>query len=437
MKIKNKLVSSSQNAVWLDVGELGINRDGKTLYFKDKNGEIVEINESVFTKGENDSIVSKQGHTSTISASGTHSFALMGSAKGGHSIAMGNECQSEGSYSFTQGYYLTTKQALEHSVGAYNLSNGGDDNKTLDAETFGNSGITLFSVGNGYGLSSKRHNAFEVRQNGDIYIPDTLSLDTAHNNMGMLKLQDVINPVIVDFYVISNRLTPPTKDNLEKAASQLYEDYARGRYFRPLVLRGPALYKTEIIFPNIKFTERNDGWDFEATSGVGSYPIINSTNYQYGYYKLDYKKDQTPTLSFKKLSETVNLTFTITESAVVGGGSSIFKVTSQSITDNEVLLKYLENYYYDIQDITIQCIIQHAATSGSKFNELDTGTGTSQIESYISKISINTIDRFDETRYRLKGTLLSQSTNSITIDAWTILITKDETTCYHTKKTLA
>jgi len=60
------------------------------------------------------------------------------------------------------GWYNQATNSKEVSIGTYNNSVSG-------SSTFGNSGNTLFSVGNGTADNS-RHNAFEIRQNGDIYL---------------------------------------------------------------------------------------------------------------------------------------------------------------------------------------------------------------------------------------------------------------------------
>lgn len=62
------------------------------------------------------------------------------------------------------GTYLTPKNNYEYDFGKYNNSVSG-------SSTFGDSGNTLFSVGNGT-ADNARHNAFEIRQNGDIYCSD-------------------------------------------------------------------------------------------------------------------------------------------------------------------------------------------------------------------------------------------------------------------------
>lgn len=73
------------------------------------------------------------------------------------------------------GYKNTVTNNYETAQGAWNNSVSG-------SSTFGNSGNTLFSVGNGTD-DNARHNAFEIRQNGDIY---------CNNGTSDVKLQDYI-----------------------------------------------------------------------------------------------------------------------------------------------------------------------------------------------------------------------------------------------------
>ena len=65
-------------------------------------------------------------------------------------------------FSHAEGQYTKTSNQSEHASGQYNVSNKAN-------YTWGNSGNTLFSVGNGTSTNA-RHNAFEIRQNGDIYL---------------------------------------------------------------------------------------------------------------------------------------------------------------------------------------------------------------------------------------------------------------------------
>lgn len=104
--------------------------------------------------------------------------------------AFGSNTKAKGENAFTIGYNTETKEDNAFAAGQYAVANGfvsmslgretitnnmsefacGQDNVSNKASnTYGDSGNTLFSVGNGtYG--GTRHNAFEIRQNGDIYI---------------------------------------------------------------------------------------------------------------------------------------------------------------------------------------------------------------------------------------------------------------------------
>ena len=79
--------------------------------------------------------------------------------RGTHAEGYHTEAIGEGSH--TEGRYTKTLNNGEHASGSYNVSNTG----STDADK------TLFSVGNGTSASA-RHNAFEIRQNGDIYYFD-------------------------------------------------------------------------------------------------------------------------------------------------------------------------------------------------------------------------------------------------------------------------
>ena len=79
---------------------------------------------------------------------------------------------------------LNTTNDYEFALATCNVSSSA-------TTSFGNSGNTLFSAGNG--TSSARHNAFEIRQNGDIYIADTNDTSTTnYYEKPMIKLQDAL-----------------------------------------------------------------------------------------------------------------------------------------------------------------------------------------------------------------------------------------------------
>ena len=145
------------------------------------------------------------GHSSD--AGGNYSFCngSNSSANGSMSFSYGNGCNSNYDYTLMFGFSnrstkqqqysfgrnLHPKNELEFSFGTYNKSYSA-------STTFGHSGNTMFSIGNGYDFSSTHnwHNAFEVRQNGDIYIANTndtsITGDKAYSLYPMIKLQDAL-----------------------------------------------------------------------------------------------------------------------------------------------------------------------------------------------------------------------------------------------------
>lgn len=100
-------------------------------------------------------------------------------------FVMGYYNKPKKAYNTNIGQYLNTNNDLEFAHAKYNVSSSA-------STTFGNSGNTLFSVGNG-SSDSARHNAFEIRQNGDIYIADTNDASTTnYYQKPMIKLQDAL-----------------------------------------------------------------------------------------------------------------------------------------------------------------------------------------------------------------------------------------------------
>lgn len=96
---------------------------------------------------------------------GSHSEGYETQANGDYSHAEGWGSKSNGLASHAEGFATVTKNIAEHAVGSHNSSHSKNPND------FGKSfsGNTLFSVGNGTTRDTKS-NAFEIMQNGDIYI---------------------------------------------------------------------------------------------------------------------------------------------------------------------------------------------------------------------------------------------------------------------------
>ena len=103
-----------------------------------------------------------EGGTTSAKGIASHSEGMNARAKGVASHAEGSETYANGIASHAEGNGTITNNASEHASGQYN-------NSVSASTTFGDSGNTLFSVGNGT-ENEARHNAFEIRQNGDIYI---------------------------------------------------------------------------------------------------------------------------------------------------------------------------------------------------------------------------------------------------------------------------
>ena len=119
-------------------------------------------------------------------ASGSYSHA-----EGGYTLASAYQAHAEGystkaigESSHAEGDHTIANNEAEHASGKYNVSNTGEST----------SAQTLFSVGNGT-ADNARHNAFEIRYNGDIYLndgsklQDTITATTANTTaLGGMKI---------------------------------------------------------------------------------------------------------------------------------------------------------------------------------------------------------------------------------------------------------
>lgn len=100
-----------------------------------------------------------EGSSSTAGGWYSHAEGANTKATGTSAHAEGYFTNAYGSYSHAEGFYTITQNDGEHASGMYNVSNTGSST----------SAKTLFSVGNGT-ADNARHNAFEIRQNGDVYV---------------------------------------------------------------------------------------------------------------------------------------------------------------------------------------------------------------------------------------------------------------------------
>ena len=130
-------------------------------------------------------------------ASGEYSFVggyNSSQAKGNESFSFGDGTVTNKKASVAFGRNITTNNECEFSCGKLNKS-------VSASTTFGNSGNTLFSVGNGI---SSYHNAFEIRQNGDIYL---------NNGTSDVKIQDYLQIKVVKLTQSTYNALSPNYDS--------------------------------------------------------------------------------------------------------------------------------------------------------------------------------------------------------------------------------
>ena len=108
-----------------------------------------------------------EGRSTMALGNYAHAEGESTSASGVDSHAEGYGTVASGTAAHAEGYNTKTTNIAEHASGYYNNST------IVSASSFNASSATgtLFSIGNGTS-NSNRHNAFEVKMNGDIYLND-------------------------------------------------------------------------------------------------------------------------------------------------------------------------------------------------------------------------------------------------------------------------
>lgn len=144
------------------------------------NGETADTINCTLNLENNDGTNSiKMKNTYRSSGADSFSIGADGVKTNGYgSFAGGSNSEANGSHSMAFGRYVKTNNYGEVALGFYNQSNGSS------SDVGNSSSSTLFSIGNGTdSADGARHNAFEIRQNGDIYCSDGIN---------DVKLQDTI-----------------------------------------------------------------------------------------------------------------------------------------------------------------------------------------------------------------------------------------------------
>ena len=124
------------------------------------------------------------GQWSKAYAEGSVAIGQMNESRGSWAWAIGNGTSAVGQAAFACGEHNSTNNPAEFTCGYATITSGGSDTSIM----------TLFTVGNGkYQGGYQRHNALDIRMNGDIYISDTNSTSTSNYwQKPMIKLQDAL-----------------------------------------------------------------------------------------------------------------------------------------------------------------------------------------------------------------------------------------------------
>lgn len=146
-----------------------------------------------------------EGNSTTASGDAAHaegsytiSIGSSSHAEGSSTKANGNNSHVEGAFTVTngsnthaEGRFTTTSCNAEHAQGSYNVSHKATDN--FD----NNAGNTVHSTGIGT-ADDARKNAFEIMQNGDIYVyglGNYNGTETKLDNPSVMTLQDILRTI--------------------------------------------------------------------------------------------------------------------------------------------------------------------------------------------------------------------------------------------------
>lgn len=148
-------------------------------------GTGIDITDNVISATGGGGATYSAGTNISIDTANTINCTLnLTNGTGNNSIKAKGNSTAGGVLSFSFGDNTEAPKAYEIAFGVYNKTRYGD-------YLWGNSGNSLFTLGNGANGSNK-HNALEIRQNGDLYFADTDN--TTYPNYyqkPMVRLQDM------------------------------------------------------------------------------------------------------------------------------------------------------------------------------------------------------------------------------------------------------
>jgi hypothetical protein len=165
------------------VPSLSVGAHGRSSHVEGISTTTGEYNEQtgLWSKGDaahaEGNLTIASGNHSHAEGSGTHASGWQAHAEGHNTLAKGNRSHAEGSG--TEAFNLG-----EHAQGCFNKSTESNDK----------SRATQFSIGIGTSKDDRK-NAFEVKQNGDVYITGIGGF-TGDNSSSAKSVQEVINELV-------------------------------------------------------------------------------------------------------------------------------------------------------------------------------------------------------------------------------------------------
>lgn len=182
---------------------MNIKADTNYLATRDYVGESLE--EAAIFKHPEDNNTAIQAPETTASGDYSMSVGFNTTALGQNTFTSGHSSTAYGTTSSAQGKSVEAINEAETAIGSFNVSRfeqiDDDDDELITntiAEFIGSEDRTLFTIGNGNVITDPstsnttttfRHNAFEIRQNGDIYVSDTHASGQYYEKP-MLNLQE-------------------------------------------------------------------------------------------------------------------------------------------------------------------------------------------------------------------------------------------------------
>lgn len=200
-------IKTINNESLLGSGNINIQGGGKAIeagrgisVTTGETADTVSFNLPIYSGGTKSIKIGEDN--GTLSGFYNLSVGTRNSITGENSIVVGADNNGRSTqYSAIFGYNNTIENYKNYCVvggmfnklkNPYETSFGNSSSTKINSYSFGDSGNTLFTIGNGYDWS-KTHNALEVRQNGDVYIVDTNDTSTTnYYEKPMIKLQDAL-----------------------------------------------------------------------------------------------------------------------------------------------------------------------------------------------------------------------------------------------------